>query len=172
MNRRQPLRNADARGARVHVVGAFGRRGFDFIGGVRIRGLELGAMHFALPLQIGILVHFTGPHRGIELEAAGDGDHFLSVGNAADSGDARNLHALGAAEVAFVHFRAAAGTHDCAVILRGRRPRRIHGAIAALRGAIGGSRADWLVLGSVGTAALILRFAQDDTVFTSRFVIV
>src|SRR5712691_4357214 len=106
-------------------------------------------MHFALPLQIGILVHFTGPHRGIELETAGDGDHFLSVGDAANSGDARNLHALGAAEIAFAHFRAAGTTPNCAVILRAD--------LSARR---------------IDTGALILRFAQDDTVLVGRFVIV
>jgi hypothetical protein len=56
-------------------------------------------MHFRLPLQVGIFVHFVRPDRRVELEAAGDRDDFLAVGNAAGASDARDGDALGAAQV-------------------------------------------------------------------------
>ena len=83
MNRWQALLDAEPRNARVDIFGALRRRRFDFVGGVRICGFQFCAMHFRLPLQVRILVHLVGPDGRVELEAAGDGDDFLAVGNAA-----------------------------------------------------------------------------------------
>ena len=78
------LRDGHARGARVNVVGAIPRPPVWILSAAcGIGGLELGAMHFHLPLQIRELVLLVGPHRRVQFQAADDGDHFLSVGHAA-----------------------------------------------------------------------------------------
>ncbi len=110
MDRWQALLDAQPRDTRVDIFGALRRRGFDFVGDVRIRGFQFCAMHFRLPLQIRILVHFVGPHGRVQLEAASDGDDFLAVRQAARADDARNGDALGAAQVRVGQFRAAMGT--------------------------------------------------------------
>ena len=97
MDRRQALLDAEARDARVDIFGALRRRRFDFAGGVRVRGFQFRAMHFGLPLQVRIFVHLVGPDGRVEFEAAGDGDDFLAVGDAACAGDAGNGDALGCA---------------------------------------------------------------------------
>jgi hypothetical protein len=104
MNRREALLDAEARYAGVDVFGTLRWRRFDFVGGVRIRSFQLCAMHFRLPLQVRIFVHLVGPDRGVQLEAAGDGDDFLAVGYAAGSGDARDGDAFGFAEVGVGQF--------------------------------------------------------------------
>ena len=101
------LLDAKARDARVDVLGALRWRDFDFVRGVGIRCLELRAMHFRLPLQVGIFVHFVGPDGRVQLEAAGDGNDFLAVGHAARGHDAGYRNALGAAKVGGGQFGAA-----------------------------------------------------------------
>ena len=104
MNRRQALLDAQPRNARVHIVGALRRRVFDFVGGVRIRGLQFRAMHFRLPLQVRILVHLVGPDGRVQLQAAGDRDDFLAVRHAPRADDARHGDALGLAQMRFRQF--------------------------------------------------------------------
>ena len=94
MNRRQTLLDAEPRNARVHIFGTLRRRRFNLVRRVRIRGFQLRAMHFRLPLQVGILVHLVGPNRRVQFEAAGDGDDFLPVRDATRPHHARNRDAL------------------------------------------------------------------------------
>jgi len=61
-------------------------------------------MHFRLPLQVRIFVHFVGPHRRVQLQPAGDGDDFLAIGYAARAGDARHGDALGAPQIRVGQF--------------------------------------------------------------------
>src|SRR5262245_47357015 len=76
---------------------------------MRIRGLKLGAMHFRLPLQVGIFMHFVGPDGRVQLEPAGDADDFLAVGNAARSGDTRHTDAFSASEIVAGELSSTAG---------------------------------------------------------------
>ena len=113
MNRRQALLDAEPRHARVDIFGALRWRRFDFVRRVRIRRFQFRAMHFRLPLQVGIFVHLVGPHRCVQLEAAGDGDDFLAVGHAARPGYARHGDAFGFAKIFFSQFDATTGTGGC-----------------------------------------------------------
>jgi len=107
MNRRQALLDAEPRHARVDVFSALRRRSFDFVRRVRIGRFQFRAMHFRLPLQVRIFVHLVGPDGSIQLEAAGDGDDFLAVGQAARAGNARHGDAFGLAKIRVAEFRAA-----------------------------------------------------------------
>jgi len=98
---------------------------------MRERGLQLGAVHLHLPLQIRKLVLLVGPHRRIQFQAAHDRDHFLAVGHAPRANPNWHRHARRRPEIRLAKSRPALGTNHaskeavCIWTTRALRQRRV-----------------------------------------------